>query len=104
MATGLSSASKEAIANITNSDCQGYDQYGAMLGEVFIKGEDKEQFQINLPGLRQRRWDSKDSGVQRSSSVIGVMADGLVFNVGALSSKGIKQYVGTFLNYRLLLS
>lgn len=98
MATGLSSASKEAINKITNSDCHGYDQYGSMLGEVFINGEDKEQFQINLPGLRQRRWDSKDSEAQRSFSVMGVMADGLVFNVGAFSSNGIKQYVGTFFN------
>lgn len=75
-------------------ECQGYDQYGAMFGEVFIVKEDeeKEQFEINLPGLRKRRWETGSVEKLKSSrTIIGVFADGMVFNVTAFIGNGIKK-------------
>lgn len=72
---------------LANVDYWGYDQCGAMLGEVFINGAEKESFEINLPGLRQRRWGlAKVANLRRKATIIGVCRDGMVFNLGALSS------------------
>lgn len=95
MATNLVTADSEATRRLTHSDCDGYDQYGAMLGEVFITaaGADKQQFEINLPGMRQRRWEPTVMGkeLRRHGSIIGVCGDGMVVHVGGFSASGIKQ-------------
>lgn len=76
-------------------ECNGYDQYGAMLGEVFLNhlNTEKEHFEINLPGMRQRRWGGTQlvSELRSHGSLIGVCADGTVFNVGAFNGSGMKQ-------------
>lgn len=75
---------------LAKADSGGYDQYGAMKGEIFISAmEDDEYFEVNLPGVRQRRWGpTKVAHLRRTGSIIGVCRDGMVFVVGAFSSKG----------------
>lgn len=74
-------------------DSCGYDQYGSMFGEIYLNGEEKEQFEVNLPGLRQRRWGLvNNSKLRRTAVIVGVCRDGMVFNVGAFSStEGVTQ-------------
>lgn len=85
IARSLSSIEKGQLARFTE---KGYDQYGAMLGEVFVgSGDAKEQFEINLPGLRQRRWGTIGNG-SPYASIIGVFGDGLVFNAREVKGSG----------------
>lgn len=82
-----------AIKLRSNIDCEGYDQFGSMLGEVFVgRGENQEQMEINLPGMRQRRWELKNkcSQIERNE-ITGVFRDGMVINLITFSGKGEKQ-------------
>lgn len=76
------------MQQLENVDSVGYDQYGAMRGEIFINGEAKEEaFELNLPGMRQRRWGPhKINHLRRTGCIIGVCRDGMVFNIGGMSS------------------
>lgn len=95
MADSLVTESKDSdmVKLLSRVDTLGYDQHGAMLGEVFLNGPTKEQFEINLPGIRQRRWGTLSiPQLQKSGSIIGVCADGTVLNIGGFScTDGLKQ-------------
>lgn len=76
----------------------GYDQFGALLGQVFIEKDncdEMELIEINLPGLRQRRFMANDNRLlRRSVSFIGVCKDGSVYVIGAESfAKHMTQYL-----------
>lgn len=80
-------------------DSGGYDQFGACQGEVKIYDRDSssyvngllprvENFELNLPGIRQRRWGPhKNHHIHRTGVFIGSIKDGCAFEVGAFSSK-----------------
>lgn len=87
---------------LNKADSGGYDQFGALKGRVFIQKEkldftkvstdewDKNFtiIELNLPGIRQRRWGPiKTAHLHRTASFIGVFQDGVVFEIGAFSSK-----------------
>lgn len=99
MADSLSSATNEAIRQFTDSACLGYDQFGSMLGEVFVTAsgsdclEPIQTFELNLPGLRKRQWRANGPGrsLGRSATIFGVCVDGLVFQVGAFSDDNVKR-------------
>lgn len=75
----------------------GYDQFGALLGQVFIENVDEpsddkndakmDLLEFNLPGYRKRRVlpINRRQQIRRSASIIGVCFDGTVFEIGALS-------------------
>ena len=68
-------------------DSCGYDQHGALLGEVFLNGTEKEQLEFNLPGIRERRWGlTRIPNLRRKASVTCVCRDGMVVKIGAYSS------------------
>lgn len=86
------------LGMLTEPDSRGYDQYGAMRGEIYLgwKGRGrvrKEKIELNLPGLKMRRWGPLPSSLLTEMGyLIAVCADGMVFIVGAFSSKeGLKQ-------------
>lgn len=105
MATALASVPWISINYLgmllTEPNSRGYDQYGAMKGEIFISGEShekktastEEKLEINLPGLKMRRWGPLQSThLTQIAHLIGVCADGTVFLVGAFALKeGLKQ-------------
>lgn len=95
MGNALALADNEGMKRLTNAACEGYDQHGSMLGEVFIYvvGQVKQQLEINLPGLRQRRWEPTAMGkdIRRHASIISVCGDGMVVHVGAFGASGIKE-------------
>lgn len=76
-------------------DFGGYDQFGALLGQVFIDDRDLSErtesydmilYELNLPGMRQRRCLPFYSENQRRYAYIyGVFKDGTIFVVGASS-------------------
>ena len=78
-------------------DSGGYDQFGSFLGQLFIENSENEvssdvpdvtEINLNLPGLRQRRWGpNKITHLHRTGSIIGVCRDGSIYLLGALSSK-----------------
>lgn len=71
---------------LSPTDSCGYDQHGAMLGQIFIGSSDKEEFEMNLPGMRQRRWGLANvPHLRRTGSILGVCKDGMVVNLGANS-------------------
>lgn len=85
---------------ILKKNSGGYDQFGALFGHVKIYQNSSdmkfeslmnpkfEEFEMNLPGLRQRRWGvNKVKHLHRTGVLIGVAKDGTVFEVGALSGK-----------------
>lgn len=84
---------------MVKKDSGGYDQFGACHGEVKIYDKDSssyvdgfspkmENFELNLPGIRQRRWGQhKNEHLHRTGVLIGCIKDGCVFEVGAISSK-----------------
>lgn len=83
---------------LSKADSGGYDQYGSLLGQVFVQDYNNddsimESIELNLPGLRQRRWGPhKVAHLHRTASIVGVCCDGNVFTVGAYSSKtGVSQ-------------
>lgn len=91
---------------ILKKDSGGYDQFGSCNGEVKIYDENisayadgllpsVENVELNLPGIRQRRWGpNKNHHLHRTAVLIGSVNDGCVFEVGAFSAKyGATQYV-----------
>lgn len=90
---------------LNKAESGGYDQFGALKGQVFVQKEridftkiltvseqnsDKNftVTELNLPGIRQRRWGpSKTSHLHRTASLVGVLQDGVVFELGAFSSR-----------------
>lgn len=88
---------------LNKADSGGYDQFGALKGRVFVRREkfdftkilsEKDSdssfmvIELNLPGIRQRRWGpSKTAHLHRTASFVGVFQDGVVFELGAFSSK-----------------
>lgn len=76
-------------------DFGGYDQFGSMLGQVFVDERnltlrtgsyEMQTFELNLPGARQRRCLPFYSENQRRYAYIyGVCQDGTVFVIGASS-------------------
>lgn len=94
------------------SKFHGHDQFGSMFGQVTINGEktnEKEIMELNLPGVRQRRWvDIGKESMHRTVTFIGVCKDGNVFVLGAKSFKQhLTQWAITFwwlmLAFRLFL-
>lgn len=55
-------------------DTYGYDQYGAFFGQVFITGSEQEQMELNLPGMRERRWNrvSESYPLERLLSIVAL--------------------------------
>lgn len=91
---------------MVRKDSGGYDQFGACQGQVKIFDNDAspyvegllpnvETLELNLPGLRQRRWGpQKNQHLHRTGVFIGTIKDGCAFEVGAMSGKvGLTQYV-----------
>lgn len=79
----------EVFDKLSHSDSWGWDQFGSMRGEIFIGHDqtDAEQFEVNLPGFKQRRWGSNETkNLNQICQLIGVCRDGTVFNVGAFDS------------------
>ncbi|KAL7035897.1 hypothetical protein ACKWTF_008613 [Chironomus riparius] len=84
---------------INLNDAGGYDQFGACRGQVRIYEKNYDAYmegllpkaeikELNLPGLRKRRWGPhKNENVHRTGVIIGSMKDGTVLEVGAFSSK-----------------
>lgn len=84
---------------LLNKHSGGYDQFGACQGQVkifdnhlssYVEGllPSNETFELNLPGLRQRRWGpQKSQHLHRTGVLIGSIKDGCVFEVGAMSGK-----------------
>lgn len=74
-------------------EATGFDQFGSLFGEVFLNGSEQEQFELNLPGMRQNNRESSPSKVvRRTATVIGVAQDGMVFHLGAFSrTDGLSQ-------------
>lgn len=70
---------------------QGHDQFGSLFGQLTIvakETKEKEILELNLPGLRQRRWmDIDKENVHRQVTIVGVCQRGNVFVLGAKSFK-----------------
>lgn len=73
----------------------GYDQFGALHGQVFIenivRNDDVDEvtmdlFELNLPGFRKRRClPASTQNIHRYLDIIGVCFDGTVFEIGGIS-------------------
>lgn len=98
MATALASIpwdNFDYLGMLTEPDSRGYDQYGAMKGEIFIghviksgTKDPPERIELNLPGLKMRRWGPAQSlHIMELVHLVGVCSDGTVFLVGAFASK-----------------
>ncbi|CRL04384.1 CLUMA_CG017475, isoform A [Clunio marinus] len=84
---------------MTKKDSGGYDQYGSCAGEVKVYDQDQspyvegmlpkiENFELNLPGIRQRRWGPhKNQHLHRTGVLLGSIENGCAFEVGAFSHK-----------------
>ena len=80
-------------------DSGGYDQFGACHGEVKIYDQNSSCYvegllpkvdvhELNLPGLRQRRWGPyKSKHLLQTGVLMGSVTDGCNFEVGAFSAK-----------------
>ena len=91
--------------NLINlNDAGGYDQFGACKGQVKIYEKNYDAYmegllpkaeikELNLPGIRKRRWGpQKNENVHRTGVILGSMKDGTILEVGAFSSKiGVTQ-------------
>ena len=91
--------------NLMNlKDAGGYGQFGNCHGQARIYENDYEAykigllpkcetFELNLPGIRQRRWGpNKMEHLHRTAVILGTIKDGTVIEVGAFSSKyGVTQ-------------
>lgn len=90
------------IQLFAKKDSGGYDQFGACHGEIKIYDKDSspyvdgllpkvESFELNLPGIRQRRWGPhgpyKNQNLHRAGVLMGFIRDGCGFEVGAFSGK-----------------
>lgn len=73
---------------------QGHDQFGSLFGQITIDGRkpsDRQILELNLPGVRQRRWgDIGKEMVHRMVTFIGICEDGNVFVLGA---KSFREYL-----------
>lgn len=88
---------KQQLKIPTQTQCRstngygGFDQFGALFGQVHVTGtsfdaSETQTVELNLPGVRQRRWTSYDQEkVRRVCSIVGVCADGSVYILGAHS-------------------
>lgn len=85
-------------------DSGGYGQFGACKGQVRIYENDYiayksgmlpkvDTIELNLPGIRQRRWGPhKNEHLHRTAVILGAIKDGTVIEIGAFSSKiGVTQ-------------
>lgn len=91
--------------NLLNlKDAGGYGQFGACQGQVRVYDNNYEAYkagllpkietiELNLPGIRQRRWGPhKTEHLHRTAVILGTVRDGTVLEVGAFSSKyGVTQ-------------
>lgn len=80
-------------------DSGGYDHFGSFQGQVNIFDNELSPYiegllpkvtalELNLPGLRQRRWGpQKNHHLHRTGVFIGSIKDGCAFEVGAMSGK-----------------
>lgn len=80
-------------------DAGGYDQFGAIHGEMKIYENDStayvdgmapkfDNLELHLPCIRQRRWGpNKNQHLHRTGVLIGNIEDGCAFEVGAMSGK-----------------
>lgn len=72
----------------STSEFGGYDQFGALYGQVHLSSQSSGQhvIELNMPGVRQWRWNSNEAEeFRRSASVVGVCRDGSVYILGAYS-------------------
>ena len=73
-------------------DYDGHDQCGSLFGQVIIDfgvGRAKEVFELNLPGLKQRRWENTlvEHELGRTVCLFGACKDGSVYAIGAKTFK-----------------
>lgn len=100
LATSLTSEnSRDWMKMVSGDNSIGFEQFGACQGEVKIYDRDflpysngmlpkMENIELNLPGLRQRRWNLyKNNNLYRSGVLLGSFKDGCFFEVGAFSAK-----------------
>lgn len=62
---------------------RGFDQCGAMYGQVTIEngnGVDKEIVEVNLPGVRRVRFDGETT-VGENTTIVGAGDDGCIFSL-----------------------
>lgn len=85
----------------------GFDQFGELHGEIFLTDKHTTNYEkiingilpdikiirVHLSGLRSRRWGpSKVSHLHRTATLVGVLKNGTLFELGAMSSKqGLSQ-------------
>lgn len=89
------------ISYRAKAESGGYDQFGALFGQIYIQKNNSneleipemEEYEFNLPGVRQRRWGPhKADHLHRTASIMGVCHDGSIYVIGANSFKnGITQ-------------
>ena len=83
-----------SIFSVTSSEdnFNGYDQFGSLYGLVHIEASDDgfQEIELNLPGMRQRRWLQEIDVIQRSVKIIGVCKDGSVF---LLEAKSFEEHI-----------
>lgn len=83
---------------LTDPDSRGYEQFGAMKGEVFIYDRTRTRMEgipLNLPGVKVRRWGPTPVTILSGIVwIVGVCSDGLVFLLGVFSARdnGLKQF------------
>lgn len=90
-------ATRDWMSMVGGKDSEGFDQFGACQGEVKVYDRDfpsysngllpkMENIELNLPGLRQRRWSShKNNHHHRTGVLLASIKDGCSFEVGAYS-------------------
>lgn len=80
---------------LTETDSRGYEQYGAMRGEIILglRTGSETHLELNMPGVKIRRWGKLPvKNMTATGYLIGVCGDGMVFLIGAFESKeGLKQ-------------
>lgn len=59
----------------------GFDQFGALFGQVNIDDEMKSVYELNLPGIRQVREPTELKRDGDDFSLIGVCKDGFVLSL-----------------------
>lgn len=82
----------------------GFDQCGAMYGQIIIDGGDNEIVQntieVNLPGVRRVRFGDPNRigsySTEQSATVIGVGRDGTVFVLSSAITDECNEYISHF--------
>jgi hypothetical protein len=91
--------------NLLNlKDSGGYGQFGTCKGQIRFFDNNYDAYasgllpkqdivEVNLPGIRQRRWGPhKTEHLHRTAVILGSFKDGTVLEIGAFSSKvGVTQ-------------